>query len=86
VGKRDTMSTEPWVSVEQVAQHRGVAKDTVYRWREYRGLPAHRVGRLWRFKLSEVDDWVRAESADEEQRSDSQTTSRKLRGWAECQH
>ncbi len=64
----DTMTTEPWVSVEQVAQHLGVAKDTVYRWREHRGLPAHRVGRLWKFKLSEVDDWVRAGGADEGKR------------------
>lgn len=58
------MTTEPWVSIEQVAQHLDVAKDTVYRWRERRGLPAHRVGRLWKFKLSEVDDWVRAGGAD----------------------
>nr|ART38928.1 H450 [uncultured bacterium] len=42
-----------------------MAKDTVYRWREHRGLRAHRVGRLWKFKLSEVDEWVRAGGADE---------------------
>jgi excisionase family DNA binding protein len=54
------MTTEPWVSVEQVAQHLSVAKGTAYRWREHRGLPAHRVGRLWKFKLTEVDEWVRA--------------------------
>ncbi|WP_425480080.1 helix-turn-helix domain-containing protein [Metallibacterium scheffleri] len=72
----DAMTIEPWVSVEQVAQHLGVAKDTIYRWREHRGLPAHRVGRLWKFRLSEVDDWVRAGGADEEQRSDGQTPSR----------
>lgn len=59
------MSTEPWVNVEQVAQHLNVAKDTIYRWREHRGLPAHRIGRLWKFKLSEVDDWVRAGGADD---------------------
>jgi excisionase family DNA binding protein len=59
------MTTEPWVSVEQVAQHLDVAKDTVYRWRERRGLPAHRVGRLWKFKLSEVDEWVCAGGAHE---------------------
>jgi excisionase family DNA binding protein len=41
------------------------AKDTVYRWRERKGLPAHRVGRLWKFQVSEVDDWVRAGGADE---------------------
>lgn len=72
----DAMTIEPWVSVEQVAQHLGVAKDTIYRWREHRGLPAHRVGRLWKFRLSEVDDWVRAGGADEEQRNDGQTPSR----------
>ncbi|WP_241116363.1 helix-turn-helix domain-containing protein [Achromobacter xylosoxidans] len=60
------MSTEPWVTAEHVAHHLGVAKDTVYRWRERKGLPAHRVGRLWKFQLSEVDEWVRAGGADEE--------------------
>ena len=50
---------ERWVGVDGVAQHLGVAKDSVYRWIDERGLPAHRVGRLFRFKLSEVDAWVR---------------------------
>jgi excisionase family DNA binding protein len=60
------MNTEAWVAAEQVALHLGVVKDTVYRWRERRGLPAHRIGRLWKFKLSEVDDRVRAGGADED--------------------
>jgi excisionase family DNA binding protein len=47
--------SEPWVSVDAVARHIGVAKDTLYRWIETRTMPAHRVGRLWKFKLSEVD-------------------------------
>lgn len=50
--------SEPWVSVDEVSTHLGVAKDTIYRWIDSRGLPAHRVGRLWKFKLSEVDAWV----------------------------
>ena len=54
---------DPWVSVDDVAGHLGVAKDTVYRWIERRSLPAHKVGRLWKFKLVEVDDWVRAGGA-----------------------
>ena len=57
------MPTEPWVSVEQVARHLGVAKDSVYRWIDHKGLPAHKIGRLWKFKLTEVDDWVRAGGA-----------------------
>jgi excisionase family DNA binding protein len=50
---------EPWVSVDEVASHLGVAKDSVYRWIETKSLPASRVGRLWKFKLSEIDEWVR---------------------------
>lgn len=51
--------TEPWVSVEQIAEHLGVRRDSIYRWIDAKGLPAHRIGRLWKFKVSEVDDWVR---------------------------
>jgi excisionase family DNA binding protein len=50
--------TESWISLEDVAKHLGVAKDSVYRWIEKKGLPAHRMGRLWKFKISEVDEWV----------------------------
>ena len=60
------MSTEPWVTAIDVAQHLGVVKDTVYRWREHKGLPAHKIGRLWKFQLSEVDEWVRAGGANDE--------------------
>ena len=59
------MTAESWVTAEQVADHLGVVKDTVYRWRERKGLPAHKIGRLWKFQLSEVDEWVRAAGADE---------------------
>ena len=59
------MIAEPWVAVEDVARHLGVSHDTVYRWIDGKGLPAHRLGRLWKFKLSEVDDWVRAGGAQD---------------------
>lgn len=56
---------EPWVSGEEVAKHLGIAKDTVYRWIESKSLSAHRVGRLWDFKLSQVDAWIEAGGAAE---------------------
>lgn len=56
--------TEPWSSVNEVAKHLGVAQDSIYRWIEGRRLPAHKIGRLWKFKLSEVDAWVRAGGTD----------------------
>ena len=64
---------ERWVSVQEVADHLGINKDTIYKWIDNRGLPAHKVGRLWKFKLHEVDSWVRSGGAasfthDREQR------------------
>lgn len=60
---------EPWVSVEDVAKHLGVTKDSVYRWIETRHLPAHKVGRLFKLKLTEVDEWVRAGGAHENKKT-----------------
>lgn len=57
--------TEPWVSADEIAEHLGVTKDSVYTWIAKRKMPAHRVGRLWKFQVSEVDAWVRAKGADE---------------------
>ena len=57
-------SSERWVSAEEVATHLGVRKESVYRWIDSRGLPVHRVGRLFRFRLSEVDAWVSGHSGD----------------------
>lgn len=58
------MTTERWASVQEVAMHLGVAKDSVYRWIEARRLPARKIGHLWKCNLSEVDAWVRSGGAD----------------------
>ena len=51
---------EPWLSADQIAAHLGVTKDTVYAWIAEKGMPAHKIGRLWKFQISEVDEWVRS--------------------------
>lgn len=51
------MAAEPWLSVDQIAEHLGVTRDSIYRWIDRKGLPAHRVGRLRKFQVSEVDNW-----------------------------
>jgi excisionase family DNA binding protein len=59
-------TSEQWVSVDEVAKHLKVKPDTVYKWLERKVMPAHKVGRLWRFKISEVDDWVKSGGAAED--------------------
>ena len=57
--------SDRWLSVEEIAEYLGVSKDTVYAWISKRNMPAHRIGRLWKFKTEEVDDWVRSGGAAE---------------------
>ena len=52
-----------WLSVDQIAEYLGVSKDTVYSWITNKGMPGHKVGRFWKFKKEDVDDWVRAGGA-----------------------
>ncbi|MCC6697945.1 MAG: helix-turn-helix domain-containing protein [Candidatus Hydrogenedentes bacterium] len=58
-----------WLSVDDICDHLGVSKDTVYKWIDRNDMPAHRMGRLWRFRKDEVDEWVRAGEASDKPRS-----------------
>lgn len=57
--------SERWLSVEEIAKHLGVSKETIYRWVEKGKIPSHKVGRQWKFKVSEVDEWVVSGGAKE---------------------
>jgi excisionase family DNA binding protein len=58
-----------WLSVEQIAEILGVTKDAVYSGVSAKGKPGHRVGRFWKFKWDEVDEWVRARGASAVERT-----------------
>ena len=64
---------ESWVGIAEVAAHLQVTKESIYRWVDAKGFPARRVGRLLRFRLSEVDEWVKA-SGDSENSSSGKAT------------
>ena len=51
---------EKWIGVEEAASHLGVTKDTIRNWIKKTDIPAHKIGKLWKFKRSELDDWVKS--------------------------
>jgi len=54
-----------WLSIGEICKYLGVSNDTVYKWIDKYKMPAHRMGRLWKFKKDEVDEWVVGGGADE---------------------
>ena len=49
---------DTWLSIEEIADYLGVNKDTVRNWIKKKNMPAHKIGRFWKLKISEVDKWV----------------------------
>ena len=60
-----TNEAESWVTIDEVAVHLKVHKDTIRIWIKKKTFPANKIGKQWRFRLSEVDAWVESgKSAD----------------------
>lgn len=57
--------TDRWLSVQEIAHYLGISKETVYRWLDSKKIPAHKIGKQWKFKTSEVDQWVLTGEASE---------------------
>ena len=50
---------EKWVNLEDIAEHLSLSQDTVRAWVREGKLPVYRAGKRYKFKISEVDEWVR---------------------------
>ncbi len=52
---------DKWISIEEAANYLGVNKDTIRNWiKKENGIPAHKIGKLWRFKKTELDNWIKS--------------------------
>ena len=47
-----------WLSLEELSGYLGIKKATVYKWIKRKGMPAHKAGRLWKFRKEEIDEWM----------------------------
>jgi excisionase family DNA binding protein len=53
------MKDNKWLSMKEVCAYLGISRDTVMNWMKKEGMPAHQKGRLWRFDINEIDEWMR---------------------------
>ena len=58
--------TDRWLSVIEIAHYLGISKETIYRWIEAKKIPAHKIGKQWKFKTKEVDDWILSGNAKDD--------------------
>ena len=54
-----TNEPEKWSSLEEIAEHLDVSKDTIRNWIKKGVIPHRRIGKQYKFKISEVDEWLR---------------------------
>lgn len=54
----NTPTLEPFVTIDQLASHLSVSTKTLRRWRD-EGMPHYMRGSTLRFRVSEVEDWMR---------------------------
>lgn len=56
-----TENNDKWINLEEAADYLGVNKDTIRNWiRKDNGIPAHKIGKLWKFKKAELDEWIKS--------------------------
>lgn len=50
-----------YISLEEAAEYLNIKPVTLRKWiKQKTDLPVHQIGRLWKFKRSELDAWVKS--------------------------
>lgn len=50
-----------YISIDEAAEYLGIKTVTLRNWiKKEESLPAHKIGKLWKFKRSELDAWVQS--------------------------
>ena len=53
-------NTERWIGVDEAAEYVGVKPSTIREWIKKTDIPASKIGKQWKFKKSELDEWVKS--------------------------
>ena len=50
-----------YISSKEAAKYLGIKYVTLRTWLRQGKIPGYQIGKLWRFKVSEIDAWVKGE-------------------------
>ncbi len=51
---------DSWIGINEASEYLGVTKDTIRNWIRKTDIPANKIGKLWKFKKKELDEWVKS--------------------------
>ena len=54
-----------YYSMSEMCKYLGISRDTALRWISTKNMPAHKIGKNWKFKISEIEEWVKIGQAEE---------------------
>ncbi|WP_346914291.1 helix-turn-helix domain-containing protein [Clostridium sp.] len=60
------MAESKWFTVVEICDYLKVSRETLLDWINKKNMPAHKAGRLWRFDVTEVDEWIKSGGAAED--------------------
>ena len=49
----------------EICKYLGISRDTALRWISTKNMPAHKIGKNWKFKISEIDEWIQSGKSEE---------------------
>lgn len=56
-----SIGNDMWINIDAAAKYLGVKPGTIRDWiRKEKDIPAHKIGKQWKFKISELDSWVKS--------------------------
>ena len=53
-------TSEIQISIKEAAEFASVSQATIRNWIKKTDIPAHKIGKLWKFKRVELDAWVKS--------------------------
>lgn len=52
---------DKWISIEEAAEYLGIKPSTILEWiKKENSIPAYKIGKQWKFKIKELDLWIKS--------------------------